>query len=126
MKKIQVENTPLPVGHYSQAIVSNGFVFTSGILPIKILTSEKLSAESSIEEQLNLVLENLQIILESAESSIEKVVKTTVYIADMEKWNEVNKIYAEFFGSHRPARSIVPVNDLHFGYKIEIEAVAEV
>lgn len=126
MQKIQVENTPLPAGHYSQAIVSNGFVFTSGILPIKILTSEKLSTDSSTEEQLKVVLENLKIILESAGSSIEKVVKTTVYIADMEKWGEVNKIYAEFFGEHRPARSIVPVNDLHFGYKIEIEAVAEV
>lgn len=126
MKKVQVENTPIPLGHYSQAIVSNGFLFTSGILPIKIQNSEKLSPESSIEEQLKVVLDNLNVILESVGSSKENVVKTTIFVSDGSQWAVINQIYAEFFGEHRPARSIVPVNDLHYGFKIELEAIAEV
>jgi 2-iminobutanoate/2-iminopropanoate deaminase len=126
MKKVQVENTPIPLGHYSQAIVSNGFLFTSGILPIRIQNSEKLPPESSIEEQLKVVLDNLNIILESVGSSKENVVKTTIFVSDGSQWAVINQIYAEFFGEHRPARSIVPVNDLHYGFKIELEAIAEV
>lgn len=126
MKKVQVENTPIPLGHYSQAIVSNGFVFTSGVLPIKIQNSEKLSPESSIAEQLKVVLDNLNVILESVGSSKENVVKTTIFVSDGSQWAVINQIYAEFFGEHRPARSIVPVNDLHYGFKIELEAIAEV
>lgn len=126
MKKVQVENTPIPLGHYSQAIVSNGLLFTSGILPIKIQNSEKLPPNSSIEEQLGVVLENLNAILESVGSSKDKVVKTTIFISNGDHWGIVNKTYAEFFGEHRPARSIVPVKDLHYGFQIELEAIAEV
>jgi 2-iminobutanoate/2-iminopropanoate deaminase len=126
MKKVQVENTPIPLGHYSQAIVSNGFLFTSGILPIRIQNSEKLPPESSIEEQLKVVLDNLNVILESVGSSKENVVKTTIFVSDGSQWAVINQIYADFFGEHRPARSIVPVSGLHYGFKIELEAIAEV
>ena len=125
MTTIQVSDSPKPAGHYSQAIVSNGFVYTSGILPIRIQTSEKLTADTSIEEQLAVVFDNLTEILKEAGTSTEKVVKTTVYIVDGEHWGIVNQLYASFFGNHRPARSIIPVKELHFGYKIELEAVAE-
>jgi 2-iminobutanoate/2-iminopropanoate deaminase len=126
MTKIQVENTPIPVGHYSQAVVSNGLVYTSGILPIKIQNSEKLPPDSSIEEQLNVVLDNLNTILKAAGSNKNKVIKTTIFISNGDDWGIVNQVYAKFFGEHRPARSIVPVNDLHYGFKIELEAIAEV
>ncbi len=126
MKKIQIENTPIPVGHYSQAIVSNGMLYTSGILPIRIHNSEKLPLDSSIEEQLKVVLENLKAILKSVGSEVNKVVKTTIFISDGDDWVTVNQVYATFFGEHRPARSIVPVKDLHYGFKIELEAIAEV
>jgi 2-iminobutanoate/2-iminopropanoate deaminase len=125
MTIIQVSDSPRPVGHYSHAIVSNHMVFTSGILPIRIKTSEKLPIEASIEEQMATVFDNLKQILVEAGSNVEKVVKTTIYIADGEYWGIVNQLYAEFFGNHRPARSIIPVKELHFGYKIELEAVAE-
>ena len=126
MKAIQIIGSPKPVGHYSQAIVTNGLIYTSGILPIRIKTSEKLPVEASIEDQIGVVFDNLRQILEEAGSSTEKVVKTTVYIADSEHWGMVNQLYAAFFGEHRPARSIIPVKELHFGYKIELEAVAEI
>ena len=126
MKAIQIIGSPKPVGHYSQAIVTNGLIYTSGILPIRIKSSEKLPVEASIEDQIGVVFDNLRQILEEAGSSTEKVVKTTVYIADGEHWGMVNQLYAAFFGEHRPARSIIPVKELHFGYKIELEAVAEI
>lgn len=125
MQKIQVKDSPKPVGHYSQAIVSGGLLFTSGILPIKIKTSEKLPIESSIEEQLTVVFENLTQILQEVGVNSDKVVKTTVYITGGENWGIVNERYAKFFGEHRPARSIIPVPELHFGYKVELEAIAE-
>jgi len=125
MTIIQVSDSPKPVGHYSHAIVSNGLVFTSGILPIRIKTAEKLPVESSMEEQMAVVFDNLKQVLAEAGSSVERVVKATVYIADGDNWGIVNQLYADFFGNHRPARSIIPVKELHFGYKIELEAVAE-
>lgn len=125
MQKIQVSNSPKPVGHYSQAIVSNGLLFTSGILPIKIKTSEKLSPESTINKQLEVVFQNLEIILKEASLTPNEVVKTTVYITNGEDWGIINQTFADFFGEHRPARSIIPVSALHFGYKIELEAIAE-
>lgn len=125
MKPIQVFGSPKPVGHYSQAIVSNGLLFTSGILPIKIKTSEKLSPESSIHEQLEVVFQNLKEILKEASLTPYEVVKTTIYITDGEAWGIVNQMFADFFRDHRPVRSIIPVKELHFGYKIELEAIAE-
>ena len=125
MEHIQIQDSPKPLGHYSQAIVSSGLLFTSGILPIKIKTSEKLPIESSIEEQLKVVFDNLTQILQEVGLASDNVVKTTVYIAGGENWGIVNELYAKFFGEHRPARSIIPVPELHFGYKVELEAIAE-
>ncbi|GAB2647194.1 RidA family protein [Emticicia sediminis] len=125
MQKIQVKDSPKPVGHYSQAIVSGGLLFTSGILPIKIKTAEKLPIESNIEDQLRVVFDNLTLILQEVGLSSENVVKTTVYISGGENWGIVNELYENFFGEHRPARSIIPVPELHFGYKVELEAIAE-
>ena len=69
---------------------------------------------------------NLSAILEAAESSIAQVIKTTVYVSDIALWDRVNAVYSRFFGEHRPARAVVPTRDLHFGFQIEIEAIAAI
>jgi 2-iminobutanoate/2-iminopropanoate deaminase len=97
-------------------------VFISGQLPIVPETGEKLSGP--IGEQTLQVLMNIKAITEASGSDITRIVKVTVYISDIELWGEVNKVYSTFFGNHRPARAIVPVNDLHYGCKIEMEAIA--
>ena len=122
MKVISTPNAPKPAGHYSQAIVHNNLVYVSGQLPIDPTSGEKRIG--SIEEQTEQALKNLSEILEAAGSSLNQVIKTTVYISDIELWDRVNAVYARFFGEHRPARAVVPTRNLHFGFQIEIEAIA--
>ena len=122
MKAIFTEKAPSPAGHYSQAIVSGGLVFVSGQLPIHPESGE---IKPTIEEQTHQVMNNLENILIASASSLDKVVKATLYISDISLWAKVNAIYAERFGSHKPARVVVPTRDLHFGCLIEVEAVAE-
>jgi 2-iminobutanoate/2-iminopropanoate deaminase len=124
MKSTYTENAPAPGGHYSQAIVHNGLVYVSGQLPIYPKTGEKQIG--SIEEQTRLVLQNLSAILDASDSSLKQVLKVTVYISDISLWGKVNEVYAEIFGDHRPARAIVPTRDLHFGFKIEVDAIAAI
>ncbi len=122
MREIFTKNAPKPAGHYSQAIVHNGIVYVSGQLPIDPLTGEKQI--SSIEEQTEQALKNLSEILNAAVSNIESVLKITVYISDIGLWPRVNTVYSRFFGEHRPARAVVPTKELHFGFQIEVEAIA--
>ena len=125
MKTIQVEGALTPVGHYSQAVISSGLVFVSGVLPIDMFTGEKF-ADTDLDTQTSLVLANLERILVAAGSDLSHVVRTTVYVSDGAYWTAVNAIYARVFGAHRPARTMVPTGPLHYGVKIEIDAVAEV
>lgn len=122
MRKILTENAPKPAGHYSQAIVHNNLVYVSGQLPIDPKTGEKRIG--SIEEQTEQALKNLSEILKAAGANLNQVIKTTVYISDIELWDRVNAVYSRFFGEHRPARAVVPTRNLHFGFQIEIEAIA--
>lgn len=122
IKKVYTSDAPEPGGHYSQAIVYNNMVFISGQIPVVPGSGEKLTGP--IEEQTLQVLNNIKAIVEASGSDISKIVKVTVYISDIELWGEVNKTYAAFFGQHKPARAIVPVKDLHYGCKIEMEAIA--
>lgn len=122
MIEISTQNAPKPSGHYSQAIVHNNIVYVSGQLPIDPKTGEKRI--SSIEEQTEQALKNLSEILKAAGCNINQVIKTTVYISDIELWDRVNAVYSRFFGEHRPARAVVPTRNLHFGFQIEIEAIA--
>ena len=124
MNEILTPDAPMPAGHYSQAIVHNGLVYVSGQLPVHPKTGGK--RVGSIEEQTSQALQNVAEILEAAGSDLSQVIKATVYISDIGLWDRVNKVYAEFFGAHRPARAIVPTRELHFGYQIEIEAIAAV
>ncbi len=123
MKSTFTENAPQPAGHYSQAMITDKLVFVSGQLPIHPDSGE---IGPSIEEQTKQVLDNLENILVDSGSSLGKVVKTTVYISDISLWGKVNEIYALRFGTHKPARAVVPTRELHFGCLIEIEAVAEI
>jgi 2-iminobutanoate/2-iminopropanoate deaminase len=120
MQIITSPHVPAPAGHYTHAVKSGNLIFISGQLPTG------LDENASLEEQVNLVLTRVAEIARAAGSDINKVVKTTVYVTSVEDWPAVNKIYAQFFGEHKPARAIVPVKELHYGYKIEVEAVAEV
>jgi len=122
MEKIFTPNAPKPAGHYSQAIIHDKVVYVSGQLPIEPVTGEK--RPGSIEEQTEQVLKNLAEIIKAAGSDINKVIKTTVYISDIQLWDRVNSAYSQFFGEHRPARAVVPIKKLHFGFDIEIEAIA--
>lgn len=124
MEYINTLNAPQPAGHYSQAIVHNGLVYVSGQLPVK---KDRSSKEiGTIEEQTLLALQNVEQILLAANSSKERVIRVTVYISDISLWGRVNEVYSHFFGNHKPARAIVPTKDLHYGYQIEIEAIAAV
>jgi 2-iminobutanoate/2-iminopropanoate deaminase len=122
MIEISTQNAPRPSGHYSQAIVHGNIVYVSGQLPIDPQTGEKRIG--SIEEQTEQALKNLSEILKAAGSDINQVIKTTVYVSDIGLWDRVNAVYSRFFGEHRPARAVVPTRDLHFGFQIEIEAIA--
>ncbi|MDU4959129.1 MAG: Rid family detoxifying hydrolase [Sporomusaceae bacterium] len=109
-------------GHYSQAVEHNGTIYISGILPFDNQTGKFV--DTGLEEQVIAVFSNLDHILEAAGSSKEKILKTTVYIPGIELWDKINALYGEYFGEHRPARSIVPTTPLHFNSNIELEVVA--
>ena len=122
MEKVQPENWPRPAGHYSPGIVHNGLIYVSGQLPMDLETREPFTGD--IDAQTELALRNVEAVLRTAGSGLEKVIQMTVYVSDMEYWGDVNRAYARVMGDHRPARAIVPVKDLHFGVKIEIQAIA--
>jgi 2-iminobutanoate/2-iminopropanoate deaminase len=122
IKKILTPDAPAPGGHYSQAVVHNGLIYISGQIPIDPRTGEK--ELGSIEAQTELVLSNISAILRAAGSDLSRLLKMTVYVSDIDLWPQVNAVYAKVLGEHRPARAIVPVKDLHYGFQIEIEAIA--
>lgn len=124
MEKIQPPGQPQPKGHYSPGIVHNGIAYVSGQLPMDLETREPFTG--AIEEQTELALRNVEAVLKAAGSDLQHVLQMTIYISDMELWDAVNKAYARVMGDHRPARAIVPVKDLHFGVKIEIQAIASI
>jgi 2-iminobutanoate/2-iminopropanoate deaminase len=122
MEQVDTTNAPRPAGHYSQAITHQGLVYVSGQLPIDPATGER--RVGSIEEQAQQALENLKAVLEAAGSDLAHVLKTTVYVSDIQLWDRVNAVYGRAFGAHKPARAVVPTRELHFGFQIEIDAVA--
>jgi 2-iminobutanoate/2-iminopropanoate deaminase len=123
MKKvISTANAPQAIGPYSQAIEAGGFVFVSGQIPLIPATGELV--EGSVEVQTARVLENLKAILEAAGSSLENVVKTTVYITNMDEFAKVNGIYGQYFQENPPARVCVEVSKLPKGALVEIDVIA--
>lgn len=123
MKKVETNLAPAPVGPYNQAIIANGFVFTAGQIAINP-ESGKLMIDASIADQTDQVLKNLKAVLEAANTSLAKVVKTMVFLQSMDDFGEMNEIYAQYFVGVAPARSAVEVARLPKGVKVEIECIA--
>lgn len=121
-ERIQTENAPAAIGPYSQAIKAGGFVFVSGQIAIDPKTGEFLAG--GIAEQTERALTNLGAILEAAGSSLDQVVKTTVFLADMGEFVGMNEVYARFFSAPPPARATVAAAGLPRDARVEIEAVA--
>jgi 2-iminobutanoate/2-iminopropanoate deaminase len=122
MKLVSTLDAPSARGHYSQAVVHGGLVYVAGQLPIVPGDPERRLV--AFDEQARRVIDNVIAILEAAGSGAERIVKATVYIADVAHWPAFNAIYAEKLGAHKPARTVVPVAQLHYGYLIEMDAIA--
>jgi 2-iminobutanoate/2-iminopropanoate deaminase len=123
MKEIKTNKAPEAIGPYSQAVITNNMVFTSGQIPVNPLTGEILTG---IENQAKQVFENLKNLLEASGAGIENVVKTTVFIKDMQDFPKVNAIYETYFTKPYPARSCVEVSRLPKDVLIEVEAIAKI
>ena len=123
MKQINTKNAPAAIGPYSQAVSSGGFIFVSGQLPIDPATGE--FPEGGVDAQTRQSLTNIKSILEEAGSGLDKVLKTTVLLADMGDFASMNGVYAEFFGTPYPARCAFAVKTLPKGALVEIECIAE-
>lgn len=121
---VHTDHAPAAIGPYSQAMVTDGWVFCSGQIPIDPQSGELI--EGGVAEQTHQVLKNLAKVLEAAGSSMDSVVKTTVFLSDMNTFAEMNGVYAEHFGDHRPARAAVQAAALPKFVDVEIECVARV
>lgn len=123
MNFVKTDKAPQAIGPYSQAAVHSGLVYTSGQIALK---PDGSFIDGSVEEQAKQVLENLKEVLKAAGSEPNKVIKTTIFLADMDDFVKVNAIYENFFGFHKPARSTVAVKTLPKNAKIEIDCIAVV
>jgi len=119
---IQTDQAPKAIGPYSQAIRTSGFVFVSGQIPIDPETGRFVAG--GIAEQTQQVIKNLSRVLEAAGSGLDKVVKTTVFLADMEEFAAMNEVYGKFFSAEPPARATVEAARLPRDARVEIEAIA--
>ena len=119
---ISTENAPGAIGPYSQAVKTGNFIFCSGQIPINPQTGEFVSED--VAEQTRQVLKNLSAVLEAAETNLNNVVKTTVFLADMNDFAAMNEVYAEFFSENKPARATVQAARLPRDARVEIECIA--
>jgi reactive intermediate/imine deaminase len=124
MKPIDTSGAPPARGHYAQAIEHAGVIYVAGQLPIDPRAPER--RVEAFEAQARQVIANVVAIVEAAGGARETIVRTTVYIADIAHWPAFNAVYAELLGAHRPARTVVPVPQLHYGYLVEMDAIAAV
>lgn len=121
-ERVQTDNAPKAIGPYSQAIKANGLIFTAGQIAIDPATSQIV--EGGIREQTARVMNNLKAVLEAAGSSLDSVVKTTVFLKDFNDFGDMNEVYGSFFGENAPARSTVEVSRLPRDVRIEIDVIA--
>ncbi len=121
-RAISTPDAPAAIGPYSQAVVSGEWIFASGQIPLDPESGQQVGG--GIAEQTHRVLKNLSAVLEAAGGSLETVLKTTVYLSDMGGFPEMNDVYAEYFGEHRPARATVQVAGLPKNVDVEIDAIA--
>ncbi len=121
MEIINTAKMPGSNGHYSQCIEHNGILYLSGQLPIDQVTK---TIPTTVEEQTDLALKNVELILTEAGSSKNNVLQVRVYISNIDLWDKVNERYSRFFEKHKPVRCIIPTRNLHFGCMVEIEVTA--
>lgn len=119
---VVTNQAPAPAGHYVQGTICNGVLYVSGQLPVR--PDGVHAPEAPFEDQVRQVLGNLLAVVNAAGSSPERILKVTAYIVGVENWPRFNAVYASVLGDARPARSVVPVPELHYGYLIEIDAIA--
>jgi 2-iminobutanoate/2-iminopropanoate deaminase len=119
---IETKNAPAPIGPYSQAIRANGFIFVSGQIPLDPATGAVVQGD--IIDQTRQVMNNLAAILESAGSGLAKIVKTTVFLTDLEHFARFNQVYGEFLGEAKPARATVQVSRLPREVLLQVDAIA--
>ncbi|CAN5809909.1 RidA family protein [soil metagenome] len=124
IRRIQTDNAPAAIGPYSQAMMHGGLVYTAGQIPLDPHTGDLL--EGDIQEQTEQVFRNLRAVLEAAGASLDSVIKTTVFLRDMNEFAAMNEVYAKHFGKHAPARSTVQAARLPRDCGVEIEAIAAV
>ena len=124
IQQVSPSNMAPPGGYYSHATIANGLVFVSGQLPITP-SGDRLN-QASFEEQVKQTLSNVKTVLETAGSSVAQLVQVRVYITNISNWPSFNQIYKEWAGQSLPARAVVPVPELHYGFSIEVEAVGVV
>jgi 2-iminobutanoate/2-iminopropanoate deaminase len=122
LRLVHTDHAPAAIGPYSQAIVVDGWVFCSGQIPLDPATGELVG--DTIDEQTDQALRNLAEVLDEAGSSLQHVVKTTVFLADMNDFARMNKVYEEHFGEHRPARAAIQAAALPRFCNVEIECIA--
>jgi 2-iminobutanoate/2-iminopropanoate deaminase len=122
MQSIHTDSAPKAIGPYSQAIRAGGFIFASGQIPLDPETMQMV--EGDVRAQTERVLKNMEQVLAAAGSSLQKVVKTTVFLADLNDFAMMNEVYAQFFGETRPARSTVQVARLPRDARVEIDVIA--
>lgn len=123
MEKVVTEKAPVAIGPYSQAVKSNGFVFVSGQLPVDPVTAQIIG--STPAEQAQQVITNIDAVLKAAGSSLSDVIKSTLYITDMDAFADINKVYASFFtGEVLPARVCVEVSRLPKNVSVEMDVIA--
>jgi len=123
MKIVSTCDAPSAIGPYSQAVVVDGILYSSGQIA---LTPEGELIEGGVDKQTEQVLKNLSAVLKAGGSSLDNVIKTTIFLANMEDFATVNEIYAKYFGNHRPARSTVAVKSLPKNVLVEIDCIAKV
>ncbi len=121
MNVICTQDSPLPAGHYSQAVEERGFIFLSGMLP-DIASVDPSSRDFT--EQTQAVLQQCKAVLAAAQCTFDDVVQCTAYIVGVDNWPAFNEVYARFLGSHKPARAVVPVAELHHGFLVEVQMTA--
>jgi 2-iminobutanoate/2-iminopropanoate deaminase len=124
IKRIQTDHAPAAIGPYSQAMVHGGIVYTAGQIPLDPRTGDLLDGD--IQQQTEQVFKNLRAVLEAAGASLDSVIKTTVFLRDMNEFAAMNEVYASHFGQHAPARSTVQAARLPRDCGVEIEAIAVV
>jgi len=121
MKQISTKEAPQAIGPYAQAIEANGLIYTSG--QIALMPDGKME-DRGVEHQAHQVMKNLFYVLEAANAHFNDVIKTTIYLADMNDFDTVNKVYAHYFGTHKPARSTIAVKTLPKNALVEIDCIA--